>query len=75
MTRSLLKQRLKVGKPADMRRILFQCFFLPFLPARRGFDDPVFDPVEQFRAIQLKPGQNVPGQLAVMRAGFNQVEG
>ena len=68
-------QFLKIRKPADAGRKVFQRFLLPFLPARGGFDDPVFDLFEQFRAFQLQPGQDVPGQPAVMGAGLNQVEG
>ena len=60
----------KLSKPTDTRGEVFQCLLLPLLPAGRGFDNPVFDLFEQFRAFELQPGQDVFGQPAVMGAGF-----
>ena len=64
-------QAFPISEPANARRERFQRFPLPFLAARGGLDDAVFDPFEQFWPQQLQPGQNIPGQLSVMRAGFD----
>jgi hypothetical protein len=48
---------------------------LPFLPAQGRFNHPILDLLEELWPVRAKPGENIEGQLAIMRARLDQLNG
>jgi len=63
---------LDLRTPPDPGRKRRQTLPLPFLPARRGFDQHIFHPFKQAGLVGLEPVQNVLRQFSVVRSGLDQ---
>src|SRR5438093_1307371 len=66
-------QFAKFTSPKDQAMEICQRSPLPFLPARRRLDDPIFQPLENLRPICAQPVQNVLRQSPIMRPGLDNL--
>ena len=67
-------QFVPAAQPADFFCERLQRCGLPGLAARGGLEDEVFEVGELLGAFALEPGENVARELAVVRAGFDELE-
>lgn len=67
-------QVLEVGEPTGVLIEPSQSFLLPGLPSWRRFQDAIFDLFEQNRVMKQQPVQDISGEFAIMRAGFDDLQ-